>query len=472
MSEEYMYTQGDILIAPYKFQKITRLKVTRELNGHAKLYISGIIDEESADKYVETANAEASISMSVKDDKNSMTNVFQGVVTNIQVNANKDVRTLEIEALSRTFLMDIKKKSRTFQNESSSYGDIFNIVNSGYNNLQMLDSITNGTKIDKLLVQYKETDWEFIKRLASHFNVPVVSECQLDDMKYSIGNSGCCKTYKLDEFNYSIKKNLQEYKLKSENDITNLDDINLISYEVVTNKIMYLYNLVNFKGRSLYIYKSEMELVNGVILNKYILRDGKGIKVRKIYNNKIVGISLEGNILDTKNDVVKINLQIDGNQNKSGARWFPYSTVYSSPDGTGWYCMPEVGDSIRLYFPDNEEKNAYAISSTNLKSGNSQKRSDPSVKSIGTKYGKEVVMKPGAVEIIGNGNLLMRLTDDGGIEVKSNKKIVLDAKQDIEITGGGKVSIQGDSGVALTQAGANMNIQDNVTMSGGKVKIE
>lgn len=472
MSEEYMYTQGDILIAPYKFQKITKLKVIRELNEHAKLYISGIIDEENADKYVETADAESSILMSVKDEKNSVTNVFQGVVTNIQVNANKDVRTLEIEALSRTFLMDIKKKSRTFQNENSSYGEVFNIVNSGYNNLQMLDSITNGTKIDKLLVQYKETDWEFIKRLASHFNVPVVSECQLDDMKYSIGNSGCSKTYKLDKFNYSIKKSLQEYKLKSENDITNLDDINLISYEIITNKIMHLYNSVNFKGRSLYIYKSEMELVNGVISNKYILRDGKGIKVRKIYNNKIVGISLEGNILDTKNDVVKINLQIDGKQNKGGARWLPYSTVYSSPDGTGWYCMPEVGDSIRLYFPDNEEKNAYAISSTNLKSSNSQKRSDPSVKSIGTKYGKEVVMKPGAVEIIGNGNLLMRLTDDGGIEVKSNKKIVLDAKQDIEITGGGKVSIQGNSGVALTQAGANMNIQDNVTMSGGKVKIE
>lgn len=134
--------------------------------------------------------------------------------------------------------------------------------------------------------------------------------------------------------------------------------------------------------------------------------------------------------------------------------------------------MPEVGDAIRLYFPDNEEKNSYAISSVNLNSQNSQKRSDPSVKSIGTKYGKELVMKPGAVEIIGNGNLLMRLTDDGGIEVKSNKKIILDAKEDIEITGGGKVSIEGGQGVNLKQAGANIEVKDNVTMSGGKVKIE
>ncbi|WP_253206000.1 phage tail protein [Clostridium estertheticum] len=391
---------------------------------------------------------------------------------NIQVNANKDVRTLEIEALSRTFLMDIKKKTRTFQDKNSSYGEIFNIVNGEYTNINILDSITNGTKIDKLIVQYKETDWEFIKRLSSHFNVPVVSECQLKDIKYSIGNLGCYTTYEVDKYNYSIKKALQEYRLKSENGIDGLNDINLISYEVITYKVMYLYNLVNFKGKSLYIYSSEMELLDGMISNKYILRDNKGIKVRRAYNNKVVGISLKGNVLDTKNDTVKINLEIDGNQDIGKARWFSYSTVYSSPDGTGWYCMPEVGDVIRLYFPDNEEKNAYAISSANLKSSNSEKRSDPAVKSIGTKYGKQVVMKPGAVEIIGNGNLLMRLTDDGGIEINSDKKIVLDAKEDIEITGGGKISIQGGNGVDLTQGGAKINIQDNVTMSGGKVKIE
>lgn len=472
MSEEYAYTQGDILVEPYKFQKIIKLKVTRELNEHAKLYISGIIDEENVDKYVENADGDASILISVKDDKDSVTNVFQGVVTSIQVNANNDVRTLEIEALSRTFLMDIKKKSRSFQNENSTYGDIFKAVNAEYNSIQMLDYITKGATIDKLIVQYKESDWEFIKRLASHFNVPVVSECQLSDLKYSIGNSGSSTTYELDEYNYSIKKGLQEYKLKSENDVDDLEDMNLISYEVTTNKIMFLCNLVNFKGRSLYVYKSDMELVNGVVSNKYLLRDEKGMKIRKNYNNKIVGISLSGSVLNTQNDVVKINLEIDGNQDAGTARWFPYSTVYSSSDGTGWYCMPEVGDAIRLYIPDNEEKNAYAISSVNLESSNSQKRSDPSEKNIGTKYGKQIVMKPGAVEIIGNGNLLMRLTDDGGIEVKSNKKIILDAKQDIEITGGGKVSIQGSTGVALTQGAANINIKDDVTMSGGKVKIE
>lgn len=52
MSEEYTYTQGDILIEPYKFQKITKLKIVSELNEHSKLFISGIISDENADKYV------------------------------------------------------------------------------------------------------------------------------------------------------------------------------------------------------------------------------------------------------------------------------------------------------------------------------------------------------------------------------------------------------------------------------------
>ena len=32
MSEGYVYTQGDILIKPYEFQKITQLGIKRELN--------------------------------------------------------------------------------------------------------------------------------------------------------------------------------------------------------------------------------------------------------------------------------------------------------------------------------------------------------------------------------------------------------------------------------------------------------
>ena len=472
MAYDYVYTYGDIIVSNYEFVKISDLKIERKINDHAKLYIKGIIDSEKGDKYVESANDESFIKVSVKDDKNDIKDLFQGIVTSIGINASNDIKILEIEALSSTFLMDINKKNRTFQNESSTYRNIINTVNSSYKNISIVDNITETSKIDTFIVQYNETDWEFVKRMASYFNSWIVPECQLSDIKYSIGKTGTIQTHSLEEFNYSIKKGIQEYKIKDGNGVSDLDDMNLITYEVVTNKMLDLCDAVTFKGRNLYVYEAEIEMQDSIFSNKYSLRDKNGMKIRRIYNNQIVGLSLSGTILDIKNDVVKVNLEVDGKQDSNTARWFPYSTVYSSEDGTGWYCMPEKGDAIRLYFPDNVEKNAYVISSVNLKSRDTKKRSDPAVKSIGTKYGKQLIMEPGAVNIIGSSGMMVKMTDDGGIEIISDKKIILDAKDDIEINGKAKVLIKGESGVDLTQNSANLSIKDNVTMSGGKVKIE
>ncbi|MFF2094577.1 phage tail protein, partial [Paenibacillus sp. NPDC058174] len=244
-----------------------------------------------------------------------------------------------------------------------------------------------------------------------------------------------------------------------------------IRYEVTTNEVFELCDAVEFKKRQLYVYNAVTEFRNGVLTHTYQFMDAKGFSFGKMHNRALAGTSLFGKVVGISNDTVKVFLDIDKDQDDATASWFPYSTIYSSPDGSGWYCMPETGDQIRVYFPDEQDGNAFAASSVNLSSSDSKKRSDPSVKSISTKYGKQIVFQPGAVEIIGSGKLLMRLTDDGGIEINSDKKIALNAEDDIEINGGTKVIIQGEEGVDLKQASATLSILDDVTMSGGKVNI-
>lgn len=469
MSKYNQYTAGDILVEPYKFISILDFNLIREMNTHTKMIISGIIDESLEDEYVEFANEDTIINVSVKDENNNIKTLFEGIISNIEISVNNKIRELKIEAISNTFVMDLEKKSRSFQTDSYTYAEIFKIINSGYNDAQISEDILNNKTIDKMIVQYNETDWEFIKRLGSHFNAYVIVESQLPHIKYSLGTSTVDRVFELEEEEFKIKKDLNEFR--SLEDEIELNDINSICYEVRSNKILNLGNEVKFQTREYFVFRSEVKLEQGVLNNYYILKDKKGMKIKKYYNNGLIGASLKGTILNTKNDVVQVNLDIDGKSSNRNL-WFPYSTVYSSEDGTGWYCMPEIGDAVRVYFPDNDEKNAYAISSVNTKSTNSSKRSDPSVKSIGTKYGKEVVMKDGAVEIIGNGNLLMRMTDDGGIEIKSDKKIIFDAKEEIEITGGASISIEGKKSVDLLQGNANLKIKDDVKLTGGKVNIE
>ncbi|WP_324607972.1 hypothetical protein [Paenibacillus durus] len=228
---------------------------------------------------------------------------------------------------------------------------------------------------------------------------------------------------------------------------------------------------VSFQGQTLYVARAETVIEGGLVVSRYHLRNKQGFECRTVYATQLAGVSLFGKVTKISKDKVQLHLEIDQGSSSSGSMWFPYSTVYSSPDGSGWYVMPEEGDEVRLYFPDEQEHHAFAASSVDITSSDPVKRSDPSVKSISTKYGKQIVFKPGAVEIIGSGQLLMRLTDEGGIEINSDKKILLKAEEDIEIRGS-KVFIEGDEGVDLIQAGATLQIMDNVTLKGGKVNIE
>ncbi|WP_068777098.1 phage baseplate assembly protein V [Paenibacillus sp. FJAT-26967] len=464
-----IYTFTDISVAPYKFERITDLKLVKEVNEHTKLTISGIVPEDMLDRYVEQADENEHIAVSVQDEGRTLV-IFQGIVTNMAVQAVQNVRTITIEAQSSTLLMDIKKKTRSFQNSQQTYNGLFDRITGSYANSDVVVEASGGTSVGGLLVQYKETDWEFARRLASRLHMPLLPLSSQKGMKCYVGVPDLGEPYKLDEFNYSIRKDLKDYKRKSENGISGLDEQDSISYEVSSGKILELGSPVNFQRRKLYVYRAQTQMEGGILVSRYVLRDKQGFSCPTIYAYALAGTSLFGSIRDVSKDKVKVRLQIDGASSES--MWFPYSTVYSSPDGSGWYCMPEVGDEVRLYFPDEQEKNAFAASSVDTDSSDPQKRSDPSVKSISTKYGKQIVFKPGSVEIIGGGNLLMRLTDDGGIEINSHKKIAISAAEDIEITGGAKVIIQGDEGIDLVQAAARLIIQDEVKITGGKVNIE
>ncbi|AOR25010.1 hypothetical protein [Clostridium taeniosporum] len=84
--------------------------------------------------------------------------------------AKNHVRTLKIEALNKTSLIDIRKTNGSFQNFNITYGDIFNPKNSKYSDVAIEDNVTDKTKIGNTLFQYKETDWNFLKRIASDLN--------------------------------------------------------------------------------------------------------------------------------------------------------------------------------------------------------------------------------------------------------------------------------------------------------------
>lgn len=81
-----------------------------------------------------------------------------------------------------------------------------------------------------------------------------------------------------------------------------------------------------------------MELLGSELVNVYELAVEGGLRTTEAENKKISGLSIDGKIHQVKQDRVQVSFLQDVD---APCIWFPYATAYSSPDGAGWYCMPE-----------------------------------------------------------------------------------------------------------------------------------
>ena len=147
--------------------------------------------------------------------------------------------------------------------------------------------------------------------------------------------------------------------------------------------------------------------------------------------------------------------------------------------------MPEIGDSVRIYFPDGIEEHSYAISSIhdgvdpNMQIGSSNgkgedeytgQRDNPSVKSLRNKNGKEIRLTPGGIYIIADGTTIT-LMDEGGVSVVSDQNIEFKSDQNIVISAEQDVSIVGLAGAYLScSETASIRLEDNVEVIGQEVK--
>jgi hypothetical protein len=255
------------------------------------------------------------------------------------------------------------------------------------------------------------------------------------------------------------------------NDLSELGEDGVVSVGFESGVWFDLGDPVRLNGRVFFVYEAETGLSEGLLLHRYTLRDEDGFLTPKAINEDISGISLFGTVTDVQKDKISLALDIDKGNGDCGSRLFPYSTVYSSPDGSGFYYMPEKGDRILLHFPEASEATAYARSAADTVPSDPSRRSDPSNKSIYTKYGKEIKLTPNSVEITSGTGHRICLYDNGGVSIDSTKSVSVNAGGDVLIESGTKVDVSG-SEIGFSQGTGSFKMVGGViTENGQKVKV-
>jgi hypothetical protein len=164
---------------------ILELSLSRKAGEHSRFFIRGIATKEAAARVIEEFDGTQTVSLSVKDGE-SVKPRFTGIVTSCVAKHRGDVHEIAAEAMGLTFLLDVKKNRRSFQNAEMTHERLAKAVISSHSDADLILNGNDGP-IGDMFVQYEETDWEFLKRVAGDISLKLIPADEHKDIRFYVG---------------------------------------------------------------------------------------------------------------------------------------------------------------------------------------------------------------------------------------------------------------------------------------------
>lgn len=341
------------------------------------------------------------------------------------------------------------------------------VCSEGYGDAAKIMTAGKGKHIPHFIMQYRETDWSFIKRLASMNQTVVFADCSTKGEKYHFGipdRKGGDEEVK----DYHSQYDIQEYWKKKKNGLE-IRQEDTMSYIWESREIHKLGEDEAINGKNRFIWKIESYLKGNELYHTCFMKPCAGFQEPVRQNPYLAGISLSGTVKNVVRDKVQIKISSDEYKHKENFCWFSFSSVYSSGDGTGWYCMPEVGDTVRLYFPTVKAQEAYVASAYHEEG--TTLRTRPEHKFWRNKEGKEIRLSPEGIILTNNDGTYIELSDEEGIKISSEGSISICAGDSLRLSAGSVIELSAPGDVVLKQGNTKMNLNGDIAMQGAKVKL-
>ena len=246
-------------------------------------------------------------------------------------------------------------------------------------------------------------------------------------------------------------------------------DIDYFYYEVESREKHQIGDDIWIKDKKLYANQYSAYATKDEVIYKYRLCRKNGVWQTKLYNSLIGGASLEGKVLAVEGEKVKLHLDIDENQSKDEASWFPYAP----PTGNAMYSMPIVGTSARLYFPNEASEDPIITGCVRTNGSSCAKTADTSKRYFGTEHGSAIEMFPDLLSIKGGSKepLSISFDDKVGVTLKSPKKLSLNADDEIIMKTMQSVKISAQSQILVSKTGtqSSLSVETDMHFKSGNV---
>ena len=131
-------------------QEIRSFRLEHAINEHVSCHLTGIINEKDKDNYVKEINEERVIEIFVEGPNPH--SLFRGLIEEIEVKFIGGMYEVEIKGISTSFLTDLDKKSRSFQDKNMTYKTLVETIMKNYLGGDIIDYASQGVAIENLIV--------------------------------------------------------------------------------------------------------------------------------------------------------------------------------------------------------------------------------------------------------------------------------------------------------------------------------
>lgn len=467
-----MYSLHDVEITGIVLDRILTCEIENHIGEHSTLMLSGMADD--VEKLLYEVPDCQNIEVILRGGKDPEI-LFSGILTSIRVTESGQMKTVWIEGKSRSWLMDRTRHSRSFQDSRMSFQALAQKILEDYGDSSLIYA-AESRETESLIIQYEETDWAFLKRVFSLAGLVLTPESRRPGLKLYAGVPKLPER-KLQYEVLSVEKDMESYyRLKANNRQVHTADFT--QYTVVSGQLMGIFETVLIQGQPLAAYACRYSFDDQEMTAVYCLQSPKGLTVQAVYPMHLIGAALMAKVVNVSASMVQAAMEIDGTHVERAVHWFPFSTLSASPDGSGWYCMPEIGDDVRIYFPSKQEEEAVAlsaVSSYETPQEGSDRMQDPNSRYLRTRYGQELAMNPEYIRLsCGGGKSAVTIQTDGTLSIQGQETAGIQAAETIIIHADQELSIHVREKFLMHsyKNGAILSEGGKIALMGTEVKLD
>lgn len=439
-------TYENIKVEGAPFQKILHLEIKHKSNEHGQAVVTGEADLATAQEYAGRVNQNTTVTIKTSASGQPAV-LFLGTVSNVSVQKQGAYARMTLKLSSTSILLDSKRNNKSFQRTSMSHEEVIQSALQGEGDISMEVS---DKPIGSIVMQYNETNWEFTKRMAAVFNAPVIVNLVTQKPHLTIGLPTGGKTYQASDIETMSGMDEEKYaQMAADGSNGNMLQEDFMGTKLESYQYVFLGDKISYGGSNQKVQGVYSTLQSGMLKTTISLATESGFSQPQKVNGQVSGKMFSGTVKAVKRDLVQVHLtDIDSSYDDGGDYWFPYSTAYSSNDGSGFYCMPEVGDTVRVFFPSGKEGSAFAASSVCV-----SPLDNPKHKRWRTPGGKEILFTEEGIFITCKENkVFINLTDADGITIQSDKDINVCAANNVLVMGNKDVVVEAENNILISTA--------------------